>query len=322
VQHGGQKAALRSLSGARDRLNRERLNKGWIMPVAHLPDRAVISIKGEDAVSFLAGLLTCAVDASPTPRYGALLTPQGKIIADFFLYRHQAPDARGDGQGGFLLDVAKLVAENLLKRLSLYKLRAKLALADVSGELGVLAAWEAPAPAAPLAFPDPRFAPMGWRIIAPAAKLSELANATFADYDAHRIGLAMPQGGRDFAFGDAFPHEASMDQLGGVDFDKGCYVGQEVVSRTQHRGSARSRVAALRFSGDVPPEGAEVLAGEKTIGRVGSVDAAKGRAIAILRLDRLADALAAKLPLRAGEADLHAEKPAWAHYAFPTTGEA
>ena len=134
------------------------------MPVAYLPDRAVISINGEDAVSFLAGLLTCAVDASPTPRYGALLTPQGKIIADFFLYRHQAPDARGDGQDGFLLDVAKLVAENLLKRLSLYKLRAKLALADVSGELGVLAAWEAPAPAASLAFPDPRFAPMGWRI--------------------------------------------------------------------------------------------------------------------------------------------------------------
>ena len=138
-----QKAALRSLSAARDRPIEGRLNKEWIMPVAHLPDRAVISIKGEDAVSFLAGLLTCAVDASPTPRYGALLTPQGKIIADFFLYRHQAPDARGDGQDGFLLDVAKLVAEALLKRLSLYKLRAKVALADLSAELGVLAAWEA-----------------------------------------------------------------------------------------------------------------------------------------------------------------------------------
>jgi folate-binding protein YgfZ len=292
------------------------------MPVAHLPDRAVISIKGEEAVSFLAGLLTCTVDASPTPRYGALLTPQGKIIADFFLYRHPGPDARGDGQDGYLLDVATLVAENFLKRLSLYKLRAKLALADVSAELGVLAAWGVPPPAAPLAFPDPRFAPMGWRVIAPAGRLSEFADATLPDYDAHRIGLAIPQGGRDFAFGDAFPHEASLDQLGGIDFDKGCYVGQEVVSRTQHRGSARNRVAALRFSGDAPPEGAEILAGEKTIGRVGSVDAGKARAIAILRLDRLADALAAKLPLRAGEAGLHAEKPAWAHYAFPTTGEA
>jgi folate-binding protein YgfZ len=291
------------------------------MPVAHLPDRAVISIKGEEVVSFLAGLFTCAVDASATPRYGALLTPQGKIIADFFLCRHQRASDEGDGQTGFFLDVAKLAAENLLKRLSLYKLRAKVALADVSGEFGVAASWDAPAPAACLAFPDPRFAPMGSRIIARSSALSELASTTPADYDAHRIALTIPQGGRDFAYGDAFPHEACMDQLGGVDFDKGCYVGQEVVSRTQHRGTARNRVAALRFSGDAPPEGADVLAGEKTIGRVGSVDAAKARAIGTLRLDRLADAIAQKLPLRAGKADLHAEKPAWARYAFPSPGE-
>ncbi len=290
------------------------------MPIAHLPDRAVISIKGEDALSFLAGLVTCAVDATPTPRYGALLTPQGKIIADFFMCSAaQAAEPRDENQQGFLLDVAKLSAENLLKRLSLYKLRAKLVLADVSGELGVAASWEAPMPVASgaLIFADPRFAPMGWRIMAPADKLSGLADATPADYDAHRIGLAVPQGGRDFAYGDAFPHEACMDQLGGVDFDKGCYVGQEVVSRTQHRGSARNRVAALRFSGDAPTEGAEILAGEKTIGRVGSVDAANGRAIATLRLDRLADALAEKLPLLAGEAQLRAEKPVWAQYSFP-----
>ncbi len=290
------------------------------MPIAHLPDRAVISIKGEDALSFLAGLVTCAVDATPTPRYGALLTPQGKIIADFFMCSAaQAAEPRDESQQGFLLDVAKLAAENLLKRLSLYKLRAKLVLADVSGELGVAASWEAPMPVASgaLTFADPRFAPMGWRIMAPADKLSGLADATPADYDAHRIGLAVPQGGRDFAYGDAFPHEACMDQLGGVDFDKGCYVGQEVVSRTQHRGSARNRVAALRFSGDPPTEGAEILAGEKTIGRVGSVDAANGRAIATLRLDRLADALAEKLPLLAGEAQLRAEKPVWAQYSFP-----
>ena len=103
------------------------------MPVAHLPDRAVISIKGEDAVSFLAGLLTPAWSMEALRHaYGALLTPQGKIIADFFLVRHHAPDARGDGLDGFLLDVSKLVAEALLKRLALYKLRAKVALADLS----------------------------------------------------------------------------------------------------------------------------------------------------------------------------------------------
>jgi hypothetical protein len=293
------------------------------MPVAHLPDRAVISIKGEDAVTFLAGLLTCTVDGGPTPRYGALLTPQGKIIADFFLVRHEAPHARGGGLDGFLLDVSKLVAEALLKRLALYKLRAKVALADLSAELGVLAAWKtaAPAPAGAMSFPDPRFAPMGQRLIVPSTALAQLADASPADYDSHRIDLAMPQGGRDFSFGDAFPHEACMDQLGGVDFDKGCYVGQEVVSRTQHRGSARTRIAALRFAGMSPAERAEIRAGEKALGRVGSVDPARGRGIAMIRLDRLADAFAQNLPLRADEALLRAEKPAWASYAFPPVEE-
>jgi len=293
------------------------------MPVAHLADRAVISIKGEEAVTFLAGLLTCAVDASATPRYGALLTPQGKIIADFFVFRQQQSPSAEHGSEGFLLDLAKVVVEALLRRLSLYKLRAKVTITDVSAELGVLAAWDEPisAPSGILAFPDPRFAPMGWRLIAHADQLQALATASPSDYERHRIALAMPQGARDFTYGDAFPHEACMDQLGGVDFDKGCYVGQEVVSRTQHRGSARTRIAALGFSGEAPSEGQEIKAGEKSIGRIGSVDPEKGRAIATLRLDRLEDALTDKLPLRAGEAVLRAEKPAWATYAFPATGK-
>ena len=108
-----------------------------------------------------------------------------------------------------------------------------------------------------------------------------------------------------------------MDQLGGVDFGKGCYVGQEVVSRTQHRGTARTRVAALRFAEAAPAEGADIKAGDKTLGRVGSVDAASGRGIALLRLDRLADALTAGLPLMAGGVAVEAVKPAWASYAFP-----
>jgi folate-binding protein YgfZ len=295
------------------------------MPVAHLADRAVIFVAGEDAVSFLAGLVTCTVDAGSTPRYGALLTPQGKIIADFFLVRRQKirdekemQDEIG-GQEGFFLDAPKLASDALLKRLTLYKLRAKVALADLSADLGVLAGWDSDSPAPPEAasFTDPRFAPMGWRAIAPSAAHRAPADASLANYDAHRIGLAVPQGGRDFTYGDAFPHEACMDQLGGVDFEKGCYVGQEVVSRTQHRGSARTRIAALRFAGTAPAEGAEIRAGEKAIGRMGSVDAPRERAIATLRLDRLDDALAEKLPLRAGEAVLRAEKPRWASYAFP-----
>ncbi|MBV9567382.1 MAG: folate-binding protein YgfZ [Hyphomicrobiales bacterium] len=292
------------------------------MPVAHLADRAVISIKGEEAVTFLAGLVTCAVDASGTPRYGALLTPQGKIIADFFLCRQQGSEPSGDGSEGFLLDVAKIVVETLLRRLSLYRLRAKVTITDASAELRVLAAWNEPisSPCEAQVFPDPRFAPMGWRIIARSDQLHALATAPPSDYERHRVALAMPQGGRDFVYGDAFPHEACMDQLGGVDFDKGCYVGQEVVSRTQHRGSARTRIVAVGFTGGPLSEGQEIKAGEKTIGRIGSVAVGQGRAIATLRLDRLEDALTEKLPLRAGEAQLRAEKPAWASYTFPAAG--
>jgi folate-binding protein YgfZ len=278
------------------------------MPLAQLPDRAVIRVGGEDAENFLSGLVTCALDGKA--RYGALLTPQGKIIADFFLARHEAE--------GFLLDAPRLVADALLKRLALYKLRAKVALADLSAERSVFAAFGASeTPADGLSFVDPRYAEIGRRIIAPTTALASRCDAAGADYDAHRIALALPQGGRDFAYGDAFPHEAAMDQLQGVDFQKGCYVGQEVVSRMEHRGSARTRIAALRFSGSPPQEGAEIQAGGRPIGKLGSVDAAHGRGIGLLRLDRLADVLAAGDEPRAGDTPLRAARPAWAQYEFP-----
>jgi folate-binding protein YgfZ len=210
------------------------------------------------------------------------------------------------------------VAEPLLKRLAMYKLRAKVTLADVSGETGVFAAWGGGSSAfsGSADFTDPRLDAIGSRAILPLAAAPS-CDGSLADYDAHRIGLAVPQGGRDFAYGDAFPHEAAMDELAGVDFHKGCYVGQEVVSRMQHRGTARSRMAALRFSGAAPSEGAEIKAGDKPMGRVGSVDAGNSRGIGLLRLDRLADALAAGAALHTGETVLHAEKPDWARYAFP-----
>jgi folate-binding protein YgfZ len=284
------------------------------MPIAPLADRAVIAVSGEDAANFLGGLLTCAVDPKGPARYGALLTPQGKIIADFLLVpRSVAP-------GGFLLDVPRAEAQGLLKRLGLYKLRAKVTIADISGEFAVAAAWGEAAPGGPAGIPrfaDPRFGPLGERLMGSPDMIAAIADAEAGAYDAHRIGLAVPQGGRDFLFGDAFPHEAGMDQLGGVDFGKGCYVGQEVVSRTQHRGTARTRVAALRFAGAPPSEGAEIRAGEKTLGRVGSVDPTAGRAVALMRLDRLADAMAAGATPMAGEVPVAASRPPWAVYAFP-----
>jgi folate-binding protein YgfZ len=171
-----------------------------------------------------------------------------------------------------------------------------------------------------VSFADPRYAEMGQRLIVATTGSALGADAALTDYDAHRISLAIPQGGRDFLYGDAFPHEAAMDQLAGVDFQKGCYVGQEVVSRMQHRGTARNRIVALTFAGSAPQEAGEIKVGEKPLGRVGSVDAAAGRAIGLVRLDRLADAVAAKEELRSGDALLRALKPAWARYDVPLEG--
>jgi len=145
--------------------------------------------------------------------------------------------------------------------------------------------------------------------------------ATISDaeaYDAHRIALGVPRGGMDFSYGDAFPHEADMDQLAGVDFDKGCYVGQEVVSRVEHRSSARSRVLPIAYDEFSPAPGIPVMAGGKQVGTLGST--AKGRGLALLRLDRVADALASGMAFEAGGIVLHVKKPDWAK--FPWPGEA
>jgi folate-binding protein YgfZ len=171
---------------------------------------------------------------------------------------------------------------------------------------------------------DPRLPALGTRIMLPPHLAKEAATdlgATLVDatdYEAHRIALGVPRGGLDFAYGDAFPHETDMDQLHGVDFDKGCYVGQEVVSRMEHRGNARSRVVPVAYDGYAPDAGAGVTAADKPIGTFGS--SAGGRGLALLRLDRAADALAAGAPLVAGGATLRLVKPDWARFAWP--GEA
>jgi folate-binding protein YgfZ len=144
---------------------------------------------------------------------------------------------------------------------------------------------------------------LGATLVAPAA------------YEAHRIALGVPRGGLDFAYGDAFPHEADMDQLGGVDFAKGCYVGQEVVSRMEHRGTARSRAVPVRYDGAAPAAGAAVMAGGRQVGIIGS--AAAGHAVALLRLDRVAEAVSRHEPLAADGVPIHLVKPDWARFAIP-----
>jgi folate-binding protein YgfZ len=249
------------------------------------------------------------------------LTPQGKIVADFFVA--EAPQAEG---GGFFLDIPRALAITLVEKLNLYKLRAKLLIEDLSDILGVVAVWDGDASTKDcatkqgLTYADPRLPALGFRVMIPphraAAAASELGAALVSaeDFEAHRIALGVPRGGLDFAYGDAFPHEADMDQLGGVDFAKGCFIGQEVVSRIEHRGTARTRAVALRYEGATPESGAPITAGERQIGTMGS--AARGRGIALVRLDRVAEAEQAALA--AGGIPIRLIKPDWARFSFPS----
>jgi folate-binding protein YgfZ len=285
------------------------------MPSVHLADRGVVRVSGEDAKAFLDGLVTCDLDrVSPAqPRFGALLTPQGKILFDFILF--QAPPDIG---GGYYLDALKVHAPDLAKRLGFYKLRAKVAIENLSDTLAVVAGWDTPGPAeeAGLLAGDPRLADLGWRAVVAAADAAEFAADPAEAYHARRIALGVPEGGRDFLFGDAFPHEALMDQLQGVDFDKGCYVGQEVVSRMQHRGTARTRIVPALYEGGFAAEaGVEVMAGGKVLGRTGT--GAEGRGLLVIRLDRAADALSAGETIRAGGIPVTLEKPAWIGFPVP-----
>jgi len=289
------------------------------MKAALLPDRGVIKVVGDEARNFLHGLVSADVlGLKPgAARFCALLTPQGKIVADFFVA--EAPPAQG---GGFFLDVARSLATPLVSKLNLYKLRSRLVIEDLSEILGVLAVWDGEAKTAyGLAYADPRLPALGVRVMvaphlaaAAAADLgAKLVDA--AEYEAHRIALGVPSGGVDFRYGDAFPHEADMDQLHGVDFAKGCYVGQEVVSRMEHRGSARTRAVPLRYDGVAPAAGSMVTAGERQVGTMGSATA--GHGLALLRLDRVAEALSNDQTLLAGGVPIRLVKPYWARFAFP-----
>ena len=292
------------------------------MQAVLLLDRGVVKVVGNDARRFLNGLVTgdMAKVAAGAPRFAALLTPQGKIIVDFIIAEAPAEDG-----GGFFLDCPRVLAPTLVEKLNFYKLRAKVICEDLSEVLGVMAVWGGVADSEyGLSYPDPRLPALGSRIMLPPHLAAEAAADIGADltdadtYEAHRIALGVPRGGTDFAYGDTFPHEADMDQLNGVDFDKGCYVGQEVVSRVEHRASARSRVVPIAYDEFAPISGLPVMAGDKQVGTLGST--AKGRGLALMRLDRIEDALAAKISLEAGGVAIRAVKPSWAKFDWP--GEA
>ncbi|MGI3903786.1 MAG: YgfZ/GcvT domain-containing protein [Janthinobacterium lividum] len=254
------------------------------MTTAFLDDRGVVEVEGGDARALLQRLVTNDVAAlrQGEARYAALLSPQGKIVVDFIL-ADASPEA---GSDRFLLDCPAGLAADLAKKLTMYRLRAAVQIADRSADLGVTAHW----PAGP-GFRDPRHPDLGTRSIGERLKPDPAARAT---YEAHRIALGVPDGGRDFGYGDAFPHDANLDRLAGVDFGKGCYVGQEVVSRVHHRGTARKRIIAVTFDGPAPAAGCDITVGEIAIGTMGTSVA--GRGLATVRIDRATDAAALGAP--------------------------
>ena len=294
------------------------------MKAALLGDRGVVKVAGDDARKFLNGLLTTDI-AKVSPQrasFAALLTPQGKIMVDMIVAEAPAQDG-----GGFFIDCPRALSPTLTDRLNFYKLRAKVLVEDLSAVLGVLAVWDGTRETEfGLCYADPRLDALGMRCMLPphlAADAAADLGATLveaSEYEAHRIALGAPRGGLDFHYSDAFPHEADMDQLNGVDFEKGCYVGQEVVSRVEHRGTARKRVVPVTFPDFGPEAGVAVKAGDMEVGTMGS--SAGGRGLAMLRLDRIGAALAAGTPLMSGGIALTPVKPAWAQFPWPGDAKA
>ncbi|MBM3519388.1 MAG: folate-binding protein YgfZ [Alphaproteobacteria bacterium] len=257
-----------------------------------LPDRAIFRVAGPDARTFLQGLLTIDVTGLAGGRgaYGALLTPQGKILFDLFILAREE---------GFLIDCARAQRDELMRKLAFYRLRAKVEIEAAPQAVAVFPE----EPPQPLRYPDPRLASLGWRALVEPGSM-----APASSYGAAQIALGLADSA-DLAPGEFFPHEANMDQFGGVDFGKGCYVGQEVVSRMEHRGTARSRIVPVVLSGAAPARGTAILAGGKQVGTL--LSAAGNRALALLRLDRLAEAQG---PLLTEHVSLAVRKPSFARY--------
>lgn len=283
----------------------------------HLAERGIVAVSGEDAPGFLQGLITNDIErVSPdTAIYAALLTPQGKFLHDFFIVEYQ---------GRFLLDCHASGIPDLLKRLTMYRMRSKVEIADESGEWSIgamLESGEAGAAQSPgtaktrfdgVSYIDPRHARMGERTIRKTdaddtfPTDTALVEKNRNSYDALRISLGIPDTGTDLIADKSMPLESGFDELHGVDFNKGCYVGQEVTARMKHRNLVKKRLFPVAIDGKISA-GAIVKSGDVDAGEIRSV--IDGRAIALLRLD-----LAEKGGLTADGATVIPEKPDWAEF--------
>ncbi|WP_376098090.1 YgfZ/GcvT domain-containing protein [Roseomonas sp. CCTCC AB2023176] len=257
------------------------------MTVETLAGRGVVEVTGEDRVGFLQGLVSGDV-AGPLPVWAALLTPQGKWLADFLIF---AEDDR------LLLDLPRDDAGLVVERLSRFRLRSKVALRDVSDALTVEAGWDgAPLPAG--AWADPRLPHLGWRRVVPRGQ------ATAGEgYDLHRLTFGVPDGTRDLDREKSVLLEGGFDELRGISWTKGCYMGQELTARTRYRGLLKRRLFPVAIEGTAPPRDAVVTLDGREVGEMRSSRADRG--LALLRLDT------AGAVLTCGDALLRPAVPAW-----------
>lgn len=274
------------------------------MDPAFLDDRAIIAISGPQARDFLQGLVTNDIVSGLAPGsglYTALLSPQGKILFDFLVT---------EGEGALLLDVARESSEALLKKLKMYRLRAKIEI-ELRPQLGIYVGLKGHPDNRPttyadraVTFADPRLPALGVRSI--GAKAEMPANLPGPHhYHQRRLELGVPEAG-DFGFEKVFALDAGLEELHGVSFTKGCYIGQELTSRMKHRATARKRILTIIADGPLPAAGTPVTRGGDNIGELISVHGGFG--FALIRLDRLEET---EGEARAGETFVALKRPSW-----------
>jgi folate-binding protein YgfZ len=262
--------------------------------LALLPERGVIAVSGTDRVAFLQGLVSNDVAAARPGEavWAALLTPQGKWFADFFIVAES---------GRLLLECERASAPAILDRLTRFRLRSKVQLQDCSDTYAVCAAWGDGAPSADgLIVRDPRLAAAGWRLL---TDTPPPATASHEDWDRHRIALGLPDGSRDLERDRTVLLEAGFDELNGISWTKGCYMGQELTARTRYRGLVKRRLVTVRADGAVPPLGTTLTAAGAAVGTMRSGIGDLG--LALLRLEAL------DRPLVAGDTRLSVCPASW-----------
>jgi len=273
-----------------------------------LENRGLIRIQGEDAKEFLQGLISNDTQKlqPETPLYATFLTPQGKFLHDFFLL---------ETSEGLLLDCEASRLGDLLRRLTMYKLRSKVDLVDCSESFSVYALINSDTS---IGYTDPRCDALGQRVVLPVAGadvvLSDagLEKGEMETYETLRLSLGIPDGSRDMVVEKAILLENGIDELNGIDWDKGCYMGQELTARTRYRGLVKKRLVPVLIDGATPESGQPVTMDGREVGEMRSGLSEKG--LALLKLDAFYAALEGNAVLMSGDSILKPEKPDWARF--------